>query len=45
MIGLRLDPLVTAKVDAYAEKHHLHTRSDAVRVLLERALACEEKAS
>ena len=42
MVGLRLNPVVTSKVDAYAEKHGHHTRSDAIRELLERALACAE---
>jgi hypothetical protein len=40
MIGLRLARDWVARVDAYAAKRKVH-RSDAIRVLLEKALASE----
>jgi hypothetical protein len=40
MIGLRLDPGITSQVDAFASKHGYDSRSDAIRHLLVRALAC-----
>jgi hypothetical protein len=39
MIGLRLAVDVTAKIDAYAHKHGLHTRSDAIRHMIDKCLA------
>jgi len=40
MVGLRLSPGITSKLDAFAEKKGYDTRSEAMRYLLERALAC-----
>lgn len=38
-VGLRLTPDLTAKVDAWAERHPIG-RSEALRRLAEKALAC-----
>jgi predicted DNA-binding protein len=40
MIGLRLSPEATERVDAYAQRHGL-SRSEAVRRLVEKSLDAE----
>lgn len=40
MVGLRLSPGITSQIDAFASKKGYETRSEAIRHLLERALAC-----
>jgi hypothetical protein len=39
-IGLKMSPELTARIDAWAEKHAIG-RSEALRRLAEKALACE----
>jgi hypothetical protein len=40
ILGVRLDPDIRSKIDEFATRKGYETLSDAVRHLLERALAC-----
>jgi metal-responsive CopG/Arc/MetJ family transcriptional regulator len=44
MIGLRLPPELTARIDAWAERKEL-TRSEAIRRMIEQALASDDVAN
>jgi len=44
LIAVRLKPEVTIKVDDWADRHGIATRSDAIRRLIDKALACPESA-
>jgi len=41
MIGLRIPEEVTIKVDEWAEKHGIPTRSGAIRWMIDKVLACQ----
>jgi metal-responsive CopG/Arc/MetJ family transcriptional regulator len=40
---MRLPDEVAARVDAYAERHGIRTRSEAIRRLVDEALTADEK--
>jgi metal-responsive CopG/Arc/MetJ family transcriptional regulator len=42
-VAVRMPPALTAKIDAWAERHEVG-RSEALRRLAEKALACPESA-
>jgi metal-responsive CopG/Arc/MetJ family transcriptional regulator len=42
MIGLRLADEVTVKVDEWADRHGIPTRSEAIRRMIDKVLACHE---
>ena len=43
LVAVRMPPALTAKIDAWAEQHEVG-RSEALRRLAEKALACPESA-
>jgi metal-responsive CopG/Arc/MetJ family transcriptional regulator len=40
VIGLRLKPEVAIQIDQWADKHGITNRSDAIRRMIDKALAC-----
>jgi hypothetical protein len=42
-IGLRMPPELTAQIDVWAERNAIN-RSEAIRRLVDKALACQESA-
>jgi predicted DNA-binding protein len=44
LVGLRLSPEMTARVDAWAERQNL-TRSEAIRQMIEQALGVHDMAN
>jgi metal-responsive CopG/Arc/MetJ family transcriptional regulator len=40
---MRLSDEVAARIDAYAERHGIRTRSEAIRRLVDEALTADEK--
>jgi hypothetical protein len=44
LVALRMSPELTARIDAWGAQHGILGRSEALRRLAEKALACNESA-